>query len=82
MSLSFAVVIFGHEVGHLVRGPNESAAECFGLQAARQTAQLIGADHTYATRLLTLYRNHIYPHRPAMYRASHCPPNATPATSP
>ncbi len=82
MSLSFAVVIFGHEVGHLVRGPNESAAECFGLQAARQTAQLIGADPTYATRLETLYRNHIYPHRPAIYRASRCLPNAVPATSP
>jgi hypothetical protein len=74
-SLSFAVVTFGHEVGHLVRGPNESAAECFGLQAARQTARLIGADPVYATRLETLYRNHIYPHRPAIYRASPCPPN-------
>lgn len=72
-SLSFAVVVFGHEAGHLVRGTNESAAECFGLQAARQTARLTGADATYATLLATLYRTNIYPHRPAIYRAGGCP---------
>jgi hypothetical protein len=81
-ALSFAVVVFGHEVGHLVRGSNESAAECFGLQAARQTAHLLRADPVYATRLETLYRNRIYPHRAAIYRASPCLPNPAPATSP
>jgi hypothetical protein len=80
-ALSFAVVVFGHEVGHLVRGSNESAAECFGLQVARQTAHLLGADPVYATRLETLYRNHIYPHRAAIYRARPCPSDPVPAAS-
>ncbi len=72
-SLSFAVVVFGHEVGHLVRGTSESAAECFGLRAARQTARLTGADPAYATLLETLYRYQIYPHRAAIYRVGDCP---------
>jgi hypothetical protein len=73
LSLSFAVVVFGHEAGHLVIGRNEAAAECFGLRSARGTAMLIGADAAYASFLEALYRNDIYPRRAALYRAGGCP---------
>lgn len=72
-ALSFAVVVLGHEMGHLVNGPSESGAECFGLRAAPRTAQLLGADPAYATRLAQLYRYQIYPRRPAEYRVGGCP---------
>jgi hypothetical protein len=72
-ALSFAVVVLGHEAGHLAIGSNEAAAECFGLRAAQRTAVLLGADPRYATLLQTIYRGQIYPRRDAIYRAGGCP---------
>jgi hypothetical protein len=71
--LSFAVVVLGHEAGHLAIGSNEAAAECFGLRAAQRTALLLGANPRYATLLQTIYRRQIYPRRDAIYRAGGCP---------
>lgn len=71
--LSFAVVVLGHEAGHLTLGSNEAEAECFGLRAAQRTAVLLGADPHYARLLQTIYRGQIYPRRDAIYRAGGCP---------
>jgi hypothetical protein len=70
-ALSFAVVVLGHEAGHLRLGLNEAVAGCFGPRWRYRTARMLGADAGYAAALQAFYRERILPNRARQYQG--CP---------
>jgi len=62
-----------HESMHL-RWPREPEAfiECYGMQATRDTAELLGVEETYSPKLPAAYYRDIYPHQAPSYRSPEC----------
>jgi hypothetical protein len=67
-----AVVVFAHQIGHTIVGPNEAATECWAIQQAKTVARVLGATKATAAAVGRVYLREHYPDLPHEYQSPEC----------